>query len=60
MRLTEARPNDQCVDIDVARVRPFVALSADGIVCKLSLEFLLPLREGDYCRISHVDKGMVT
>lgn len=55
IRLTEARSDDQGVYIDVARIRPFVVITADGIVCELSLEFLLCLRDCEYCRVSHGD-----
>lgn len=55
IRLTEARSDDQGVYIDVARIRPFVVITADGIVCELCLEFLLRLRNCEYCRVSHDD-----
>lgn len=54
MRLTEARSDNQCVDIDIT-VRPFAVLTADRIVRELSLELLLRLRESENCGISHGD-----
>lgn len=57
VRLTEARSDNQCVDIDIT-VRPFAALTADRIVRELSLEFLLRLRESEDCGISHGDEVM--
>lgn len=58
MRLTEASPDNQGINIDVTCVGPFVTLTADRIVRELSLEFLLRLRESDDCGISHGDEGM--
>lgn len=58
MELTEARSDDQSVNIDIIRVGPIVALAADGIVCELGLELLLPFGESDYRGISHDDEGM--
>lgn len=55
IRLTEACSDDQGVYIDVARIRPFVVIAADGIVCELCLEFLLCLRDCEYCRVPHGD-----